>query len=192
MFFSTHFVLKQCLCAIKNHWNKKNAQQFAIRLHEFSCFRSRNICSNYTFIHQTKAMANRGKERIESQYRVCKSSSFLSSKNQRSRRCIVYKCSSNVIYDIFVQRARILTYKHTLLVSKTFSSRVGPIHTFTQTVRAKKRSVVRAEKRSVSCIHNELKCVCICVEFQKFERFVTATRFLLIFMSPYLFNDFLL
>lgn len=131
-----------------------------------------------------EATENRGKERIESQYRVCKSSSFLSSKNQRSRRCIVYKCSSNVIYDIFVQRARILTYKHTLLVSETFSSRVGPIHTFTQTV--------RAEKRSVSCIHNELKCVCICVGFQKFERFVTATRFLLIFMSPYLFNDFLL
>lgn len=135
-------------------------------------------------------MANRGKERIESQYRVCKSSSFLSFKNQRSRRCTVYKCSSNVIYEIFVQRALILTHKHTLLVSETFSSRVGPIHTFTQTVRAKKRSVVRAEKRSVSCIHNELKCVCICVEFQKFERFVTATRFLLIIMSPYLFNDF--
>lgn len=72
-------------------------------------------------------------------------------------------------------------YKHTLLVSETFSFRVGPIHTYTETV--------RAEKRSVSCLHNELKCVCICVEFQKFERFVTATRFLLIFMSPYLFND---
>lgn len=119
-----------------------------------------------------RSYENRGKERIESQYRVCKSSSFLSSKNQRSRRCLVYKCSSNVIYDIFVQRARILTYKHTLLVSKTFSSRVGPIHTYAQTV--------RAEKRSVSCTHNELKCMCICVEFKKFERFVTATRFLLI------------
>lgn len=57
-----------------------------------------------------EATENRGKERIESQYRVCKSSSFLSSKNQRSRRCTVYKCSSNVIYEIFVQRALILTY----------------------------------------------------------------------------------